>query len=247
MPNFKENIFKDNEDFKNQLNFNFLSNNVKGLQSTKKRLKLFNFLKNDIGSKVILFLQETHSSVETEKKWIDDSKDKIYYSHSKTNSCGVLIAIYGNLNVCVKNKVHDNDGRVLILDATINGSDYFLINFYNANTERKQLTTIKNLNNLLKDFEDFHDKKVIFAGDFNLIFDKYLESAGGKPRLKKHSLSEIIKLNENFNLCDIWRVRNPHKKLFTLRQKHFTGIIQRRLAYILVLTVYRNKLKKKKI
>ena len=130
--------------------------------------------------------------------------------------------------------MHDNDGRVLILDATINGSDYLLINFYNGNTEREQLTTIKNLNNLLKDFVDFHDKKVIFAGDFNLIFDKNLESAGENPLLKKHSLSKIIKLNENFNLCDIWRVSNPHKKLFTFRKKHFTGIIQRRLDYIFV-------------
>ena len=68
----------------------------------------------------------------------------------------VLIAIYGNLSICVKNKVHENkvydyDGRVLILDATINGSDYLLINFCNANTEREQLTTIKNLTNLLED------------------------------------------------------------------------------------------------
>ena len=31
---------------------------------------------------------------------------------------------------------------------------------------------MKNLNNLLKDFELFHDKNVIFLGDFNLIFDK---------------------------------------------------------------------------
>ena len=85
MPSFNEAIFKDNENLKNQLNFSFLSNNVKGLQSTKKRLKLFNFLKNNIGPKDILFLQETHSSVETEKKWIDDFKDKIYYSHGKYN------------------------------------------------------------------------------------------------------------------------------------------------------------------
>ena len=99
--------------------------------------------------------------------------------------------------------MHENDGRVLILDATFNDSDYILINFYNANTEREQLTTTKNLNNLLKNFEDFDDKKVIFAGDFNLIFDKKLESAGGNFLLKKHSLSEIIKLNKNFNLCDI--------------------------------------------
>ena len=39
-------LYKDNENLKNQLNFNFLTNNVKGLQSTEKRLKLFNFLKN---------------------------------------------------------------------------------------------------------------------------------------------------------------------------------------------------------
>ena len=89
--------------------------------------------------------------------------------------------------------MHDNDGRVLLLDATINGSDYLLINFYKASTEREQLTTIKSLNNLLKNFEDFHDKKVTFASDFNLIFDKNLESAGGIPLLKKNSLSKIIK------------------------------------------------------
>ena len=45
-----------------------------------------------------------------------------------------------------------------MLEATIDGSDYLLISLYNDNTEREQLKTIKNLNNLLKDFEDFHDK-----------------------------------------------------------------------------------------
>ena len=122
MPNFNETIFKDNEYLKNQLNFNFLSNSVKGLQSTKKRLKLFNFWKNKIVLRAFSLLQETHSSVETEKKWTDDFKENIYYSHGKTNLCRVLIAIYGNLNFCIKNKVHENNGRVLILYATIRGS-----------------------------------------------------------------------------------------------------------------------------
>ena len=82
--NSMKSLYKDKQNFKN---FIFLRNNVKGLQSTKKQLKLFNVLKNKIGPKGILFLQGTHSSVKTEKKWIDDFKDKIYYSHSKTNSC----------------------------------------------------------------------------------------------------------------------------------------------------------------
>ena len=73
------------------------------------------------------------------------------------------------MNICVKNKVNDHDGRFLILEATIDGSDYLLINLYNANTEKEQLTTTKSLN-----------KKVIFAGDFNLIFDKNFKSARGK-------------------------------------------------------------------
>ena len=48
------------------------------------------------------------------------------------------MAIYGNMNICVKNKVNDNDGSGLILKATIDGSDYFLINLYNPNTERER-------------------------------------------------------------------------------------------------------------
>ena len=144
----------------------------KGYNQLKSNQNCLTFLKNKISPKVILFLQETHSSLEIEKKWAGDCKDKIYYSHGKTNSCGVLIAVYGNLNICVKNKVNDNDGKVLILEATIDGSYYRLVNLYNANAERKQLTTIKNLNNLLKDFENFHDKNVIFAGDFNVSFGK---------------------------------------------------------------------------
>ena len=103
---------------------------------------MFNFLKNKMDPNGILFLQETHSSVETENKWIDNFNDKIYYSQCKTNSCGVLTAIYGNVNLCVQNKVNDNDGRVLILEATTDCSDYLLINLYNANTEKEQLTII---------------------------------------------------------------------------------------------------------
>ena len=86
--------------------------------------------------KGILLLQETHTSVETRKKWIDDFKEKIYYAHCKTNPCGVLIAFYGNSNICVKNRVNGNDGRVLILEATIDGSDCLLVNLYNANNEK---------------------------------------------------------------------------------------------------------------
>ena len=58
------------EQLSNTSDFNFLSNNVKGLRSSKKRLKLFQFFKNKISSKGILFLQETHSWKVTEKNGV---------------------------------------------------------------------------------------------------------------------------------------------------------------------------------
>ena len=44
----------------------------------------------------------------------------------------------------------------------------------------------------------------------------------------------MIKIGEAFDLCDIWRIRNPKTKSFTFTQKHFSGIIQRRLDYIFI-------------
>ena len=78
---------------------------------------------------------------------------------------------------------------------------------------------------MLKDFENFHDKTVILADSLDLIVHKNLDSEEGNPPLKKHSFFGIIRSNEILNLCDIWRVRNPHKKLFTFWQKHLNGII----------------------
>lgn len=75
---------------RNQLNLNFFINDVKELQSNKTRLRLLNFLKNKVGPKGIFFLQETHSSVEIEKKWIDDFNEKNCYSLGLYNSFGAL-------------------------------------------------------------------------------------------------------------------------------------------------------------
>ena len=39
---------------------------------------------------------------------------------------------------------------------------------------------------------------------------------------------------EEYDLCDIWRVKNPLEKSFTFRQNHFSGIINGRLDYIFI-------------
>ena len=51
------------------ISLSFITNNVKRMQSYKKRLKLIQYFKEKIGSTGVLFLQETHSSSKVEQKW----------------------------------------------------------------------------------------------------------------------------------------------------------------------------------
>ena len=102
----------------------FISNNVKGFPSTSKRLKLIKYLKDRIVSHGFLCFQETHSTVNDEIKWKDDFKGEVFYSHGKSNSCGVLICFIGSKRLFIRNKLSDNDGCILILDVGIDDKNF---------------------------------------------------------------------------------------------------------------------------
>ena len=73
------------------MDINFILNNVKGFQNSLKRLKIFNYLKENLSYNGFLFLQETHSYSKDEIKWKDEFKGELFFLHGKTNSCGVAI------------------------------------------------------------------------------------------------------------------------------------------------------------
>ena len=56
---------------------------------------------------------------------------------------------------------------------------------------------------MLDDIE-ISNKKIVFGGDFNLIFDRKLESNGGNPVLKKKYVAKLFEINKISNLCDIF-------------------------------------------
>ena len=58
-------------------NYNFISNNVKGIKASEKRLKLFEYLRNNNNNGSV-FLQETHSSLKYEQIWKDDLKGPLF-------------------------------------------------------------------------------------------------------------------------------------------------------------------------
>ena len=215
-------------------NLKFVTNNVKGLQSTHKRLKMFEYFRNLLSPNGIIFLQETHSSINDEKNWCDEFKGELIFSHGKTNSCGVAIGYFGSQQFTIESKKTDHGGRILVLEASLEDKKYILINIYNSNTESEQIETLEHLNRILNTIDYSHEKHIILGGDLNIFFDSSLEASGGNPTIKKKSLRIILAIKERLDLCDMWRIRNPKTCRYTFRQNHSSGVIQRRLDYFFI-------------
>ena len=123
----------------------------------------------------------------------------------------------------------DKNGRILILDVKVDNTNFVLVNIYNPNTKTEQVATFHDPDKMLETIKDLYDKHIILAGDFNFFFETSLDSYGGKPTLKKKSIAKFIELKKKFDLCDTWGIRNPKNKRVTFRQKHVSGLTQRRL------------------
>ena len=94
---------------------------------------------------------------------------------------------------------------------------YVLVNIYNANTEVEQVQVSSEVCKLMKNINFSKENRIVLAGDLNVFFDSKLETKGGKPSLKQKSVAELLELKEEYDLFDIWRIRNPTKKLYTFR------------------------------
>ena len=107
-----------------------------------------------------------------------------------------------------------------------------LINIYAPNTTTKQSLFFQTLSELIYDegYNDF-DYKIILGGDWNVTMDPDLDCSGRNPVLKD-SVKCVEDIMLNYDLVDIWRIRNPNSKKFSWRQK--SPIIQRRLDYWLI-------------
>ena len=122
-----------------------------------------------------MLLLETHSSLADEKKWADELKGPIFFSHGKTNSCGVAFGYIGCNKVDILDKKVDKNGRIFILDVRVNETNFVLVNIYNPTTEKEQVTTLHDLDKMLETVKSLYDKRINLAVDSNFFFDTSLD------------------------------------------------------------------------
>ena len=127
----------------------FISNNVKGIQKSVKRIKLFEYFNSFVTGNGFIFLQETHSCINDEIKWRDEFNGELFFSHGKTNSCRVVMGFHSSKTIKPINKISDKSGKILLVEATIDDTVFVLINIYNPNTESEQLETLSDLGSII--------------------------------------------------------------------------------------------------
>jgi exonuclease III len=204
---------------------------------------LFNWLKKFHGAKSkFVLLQETHTDLNFEGEWHKDWGDKnIIFAHGDSNSKGVAIILPTDIDYKLNSKECDPDGRFIIINVTIDNTNFWIINCYSPTSSQpaEQLVWLNKIQNFIDNFNDQdNDSNIILGGDLNDYFTPKLDKFNPKINLAETDYIKAWKaICNDTSICDIWRILNPNLKRYTWRQgKTKNTLRQSRLDYWLIST-----------
>ena len=142
-----------------------------------------------------------------------------------------MVLVRGDLDFNLISIRTDDEGRYIVLEAEVQGANFLLANVYVPNKVQEQCRFIENLNSTIDDAIKDNEPKLVVGGDFNVTLESNRDCSGGNPT-QRASVKSIQDLCLDFDLVDIWRIRNPTTRRFTWRQRN--PFIQRRLDFWLI-------------
>ena len=153
-------------------------------------------------------MQETHSTNATDIQWKNES-----------NAHGVAVLIKNGFDCTIHQKILDPLGRFIILKADIKDKTYVLINVYALNKDKDLSSFFNNLLATLQKEDSDSEDNIIIGGDFNCPLNPEIDKKGGIISQRKSVTACIDCLQNQLDLVDIWRIKNPDKRNFTWSQK----------------------------
>ena len=151
---------------------------------------------------------------------------------------GVAILFKENVEYEVKQCNIDKNGRYIIMDVDIQGQRMLLVNVYAPCIDKPndQVEFWNKMTSLILDFDNLDERLILCGGDINFLMNIGLDRSGGNPRQNEDVARAVQNFINTFDLVDIWRVRNPHLRQYTWRQKN--PLIQSRLDLWFVPKLY---------
>ena len=109
--------------------------NVRGLNDTNKRKKVFNWLVDQNSD--IVFMQETFCTEKLLPYFNSNWKGEVFHSLTdSSHSRGTCILFKHNYKVNLLGKHCSSDGRILLIDIETNDMQMTLLSVYAPNTEK---------------------------------------------------------------------------------------------------------------
>lgn len=133
----------------------------------------------------------------------------MFHSSFSSKRNGVVILIHKNLNFTLIKQVKDNQGRMICLQANINGKNIILCNIYAPTIGDPNF--FHYVNNTLGEMEG----DIILAGDFNQVWDAFIDRSQFTGPSMVKDRAAIHMLSEDNSLIDIWRLTNPNEREYT--------------------------------
>lgn len=103
---------------------------------------------------------------------------------------------------------------------------------YAPNTMKDKITFFKEICYLVEGMNISNNDNIIMAGDWNSIQQVNIDKYGGRELHGNTVVNSMTELLGQFDLVDIWRIRNPEKRRYIFRKK--TPLILSRLDYYMV-------------
>lgn len=152
-----------------------------------------------------------------------------------------MVLVRSDLDFNLKSLEADVQGRYVVMEAEVKGSNFWFLNIYAPNKVQEQCHFFDNLNNIIESSIVEKEQKIVIGGDFNTELGSDFDCSGGN-HFGKGSVKNIPVLCLDYDLVDIWRIRNPETKRFTWRKRN--PLIQRRLDYWLISNVCQEDIEK---
>jgi exonuclease III len=184
--------------------------NAKGLKDPIKRDGVFYWLKKK--NVDLICIQEAHCEKETKNTWEKEWGSTIHASYGTGNSRGVCILTNKNSNIGTELISSDEEGRYVIIKATIGENTIKIAGYYGPNKDDP--TTINKVLTIIEDIEADH---TILMGDFNFTMNTEIDKKGGTTNNNTKCRNTTLHWMEDHDMCDTWRVRNPDKRIYTWR------------------------------
>lgn len=185
----------------------FCTYNARGLGDYAKRKQLYLLLKHK--QLDVVFLQETHATDSQCHLWRSQWGGNIIYANGTSSSKGVMVLIRRGLDFQKQEVILDECGRYVMTEITIENCQFVICNLYAPNIDTPVF-----FSELKEKLAKYENSNIILGGDFNFVMDNQ------KDRLFSHcnndrAKEEFLKLVEEYELCDVWRLLNSDKRQYS--------------------------------